>query len=308
MKIAVLGGLGYVGSIISEELRKEHEVVVYDNNIFGRQGLKFGFKVENKDIFKEKLIKGFDRVVWVLDIDVEQFYWSEVSKCYIEENIRCFLEYSSGYGERMIFVSHNYNGNNITYRDFLSTKTQIVKNYKNDVWLLPELFGPSPSMRFDTLINGMFINAYINGGIFVQDWLKRLPICSVAVAGKVIAKCASNDVRITFECPVNCCLSVLEYSEIVAKVFKDKCEVILSDDFKIYKYSEEELSKYSYHDFGEFGIKESMEYMIRALDKGTIDDVTKDYYNNSQIVQNFVASNSFFEFVNSIGKTDVGDL
>lgn len=67
-----------------------------------------------------------------------------------------------------------------------------------------------------------------------------------------------------------------------------------------YTFEKEESNITSFLKVGRYSISNVVEYMLNMLEKGAIDDITKDKYNNSRIVNNFLSSQRFFEFKESL--------
>lgn len=308
MKVLILG-CGYYSSVLSEELKKgKHEISIVDICLFSDEYLEnVGYrKIDVIDKPKEiiKLAKDYDYIVWSLDIDVDNFYLSDLSSDYIKKNIKAFKEIVESIGDKLYLITDNYLGVVENYAEFLDNKIELaVKNKVCGIIQLPELYGPSLRMRFDTLLNQFFYDAYINGLIVIGDEpLEKVPTCNIFLAARFLLECMENDISginekiACYEC------SPIEYAFLMQSVFEKNKE---NQNISIvsphtYTFEKEESNITSFLKVGRYSISNVVEYMLNMLEKGAIDDITKDKYNNSRIVNNFLSSQRFFEFKESL--------
>ena len=302
MKIALLGGAGYVGSVVNSELSVKHRVTVYDNLIYSDEYTPSN--LVRVDVLNEEIdLSGFDRIVWMLDIDVPSFYTFPISQQYCSKNISVFKNMCEKYGDRMMFITDLYdNGKILSYKKFIEDKLAIC-NHRILSIALPQLYGPSPRMRFDTDLNSMFFIAYLSGGITLDNWLDRVKTASIATAGRYIAE------NIVDTAPLSHGIqsynhSVIEYAGIMVKVFEGKLEMVLSDSYgdtyenPIKENVTMEDVRWLPVDDGAT-IKKSFEYILNGLSKGLIDGPTKDRYNNAKIINSYQYVARFTDWINN---------
>ncbi len=297
MKIAVLGGAGYLGSIISTELMsKGASVDIYDNLMFCDEF------AEHHDIKVCNILNSeldgvdYDKVIWCCDIDVPEFYTLEESQNYIKDNIAKFTEYSKKLKEKFIWVTDRftYNPKN-PYSEMLAVKENVVSEYGSAMYSIPSLYGPSPRMRCDTIVNVMFVTALVESVIYVNGWMDVVNVQSVAVVGKKIAESAVDGSFPDFE-PV--ALTKLELAYLVKKPVGEKILVLVSEEHNTMEGVRGALSKYDKNT--EFSIENSINYMVAGMERGVVDSIVKDMYNNSRIVSNYISTGKVHTFVDCL--------
>lgn len=294
MNIAVIGGGGYLGSTIEQELKKHYgvKVTIFDNALFCDEYLK------NKDYEHVNILNnipdfsGFDRIIWCCDIDVPMFYNTEFSKDYIKANINSFEKMCKQYKKKMYWIQdHSHNGGQ-EYQKMLDTKKNMISKVGGQICYVGQLYGPSGRMRFDTVLNEMFVMAVTEGNVFVDDWLDHVCLQSVAVVAEYIA----SDVLLKKAELNYMYFSKIELAYRMALIFKRKIGVVASDNMGTHNRPCISGVK----DDDRYSIEKSFTYMCEGLERGALDSVVKDSYNNSRIIANFIASDNFFKFKTQI--------
>lgn len=127
----------------------------------------------------------------------------------------------------MLFVTDAYRGEQETYMEFLKSKKEIAVAAGCRTVTLPSLYGPCKKMRFDTYLNDLFRMAYMQGGIYVDEWMKKRILCSVADAAKTVAENIFGETSMS---PANHVLSSVECAFLMNEVFEGKIRVATSND------------------------------------------------------------------------------
>lgn len=305
MKIALLGGAGYLGSVVNSELMSArqygvNEVTVIDNLIYNKEYMPKNLWAT--DIFSEKKMSlgQYDRIVWMFDIDVPEFYTQPISEKYISRNLELFKDMCDTYGKAMLFITDSCEGVTVEpYRKLVRDKINYCNYYGGASIALPQLYGPSPRMRFDTSINMMFLSAYINGNITVERWLERFRTMSVGSAGKLVARsviCPAGTIA-----PYSYDYSVMNYAGILVKIFGNKIGMSLTDNWGDGQITPpiDSVELPLIHVSPENGLtlKDSFEYMLKAMGNGEIDDPTKDSYSNAKIITSYQSLAQFVGYI-----------
>ena len=296
--VAVLGGCGYLGSIITNELvKQECTVDIIDNVIFSKEHAENCDFIEKDCLFDDISYDSYDKVVWCIDIDTEIFYTYPCSKNYVKKNVEKFKELCEMFGENFYFVTENYDGNVTAYNDMLINKERIVNANNSHIFCLPCLYGPSSRMRFDTEVNKMFMWAYNTGMLVIENWVKKRVLCSVAVAGTYIANYVAtnrNDGGLNFIGTTY--LSMAEISIVMNKVFEERLQIMYSDLSVNISNREENVD---WLDSGRHTLFDDMKYMYENVE-GSIGDMSKDYYSNENMLSSLDDKKNIFEFINKL--------
>jgi len=276
-------------------------LVVVDCDMFGDiSSMPSSVVLNSTDVLlnpRVALQDGF-KVVWAIDIDSEDFYRMPMSREYIKDNIKAFKLVAKEKMGSLILISDDYYGDNKDYKAFLDEKMEICEAHSCKLVKVPQLFGPSARMRYDTILNEMFMAAFVGGIIHVEDWLRRYPVCSVAIAGEyIVDNVILKDGKEYKRYLRNCMLSLCDYAGIMMKVFDGKAQLSLSGDkLAIYDYNEESVEALP---FERYTIHKSFEYMINSLEKDGIKDMVRDCHNNSKMLSNV---HSYGNLIKAIGK------
>jgi nucleoside-diphosphate-sugar epimerase len=216
-KILVTGGAGYIGSVMTGELLKAgYAVTVLDRLFFGQHTVEQyknnpNFKLIKDDIryFDEKLLEGIDVVIDLAGIsndpacdlnpkittDVNQDGCIRVAKLAHKMGVPQFIFSSS------CSIYGNTASNRMTEDDplnpvslYAETKIRVEKeilpmagkNFCVTVLRNGTVYGLSPRMRFDLVINVMTMNAWKSGRIYIlgggKQWRPIVHVKDVARA------------------------------------------------------------------------------------------------------------------------------
>jgi len=202
MNVLVTGGSGYLGSVlVNKLLEKGHFVTVLDISMFGAEGLiphfgKKNFSLVTGDIRDKKILqsifkKGFDSVIHLAALvgepaceenpdlakDINCDATVGLAKIAKENKVGnfIFLSSSSNYGvsKPNELADENSPLNPLTLYSRTKTEAEkgvsILNSYEFSVCIvrLAALFGLSPKMRFNLLINEFVRDAYFGKDIIV---------------------------------------------------------------------------------------------------------------------------------------------
>ncbi len=197
MKILVLGGAGYIGSVLTNYLiGKSYDVTVIDNNFYNQNSLDHLFFFKNFDYIdlditekKElsKVIKNFDVVIQLAAIvgapacnknpklsnmiNLRANY--DLFEIINKETLLIFPNTNSGYG-----VSNNDGYCNedsplnpiSTYaKDKVEIEKLFLKRENSISFRLATVFGTSPRMRLDLLVNDFVYKAFKDRSIVLFE-------------------------------------------------------------------------------------------------------------------------------------------
>jgi len=189
MRILVVGGLGYLGSIISDKLmREENEVDIFDLCLFdNRDVINDLYKSRNPNIVSTitstfdgvySLLKDkkYDHIIWCSNIDIEGFY-----EKFIEHKKQTLNLFDSIVSGIPMTICLDYK-NNDTITHYMYNKSEK----HNRIWI-PPLYGPSLRMRWDTIINQIMFGFFTEKTVLLgQNWMTKIPICRVSQMASIV--------------------------------------------------------------------------------------------------------------------------
>lgn len=228
-KVLVVGGAGYLGSILCEKLlKKNYKVRVLDNLTYGNEGIKHiyhhpNFEFYYGDICDLKIlvesIKDIDAVIHLAAIvgdpasdlnpekTIESNYLAskmlaEVCK-YSQVNRFIFASTCSVYGasktDKILYETSPLNPVSLYARMKLKSEEAILSmeddNFSPTVFRMGTLFGLSYRMRFDLVVNTMTIKALKEGQFKVYGGNQWRALCSVDDAADAYIKCLETSVK-----------------------------------------------------------------------------------------------------------------
>jgi hypothetical protein len=192
MKIVIVGGLGYLGTILTDLLSKKgHEVIVIDSCFWGNNAAvrdislkRFslislpGEKEKFFDLLKEE--GKIDKIIWACDMDVPEFYSCDLFGVYLDKMMQIFVDLCKSYDV-------------ISFTDVFSVKDSFENERRGKInayfearnelkfsnFIIPCLFGASIRMRWDLLINSIFLSLILDTPVQIKNWRLVVPFCSV---------------------------------------------------------------------------------------------------------------------------------
>jgi len=322
-KVLVIGGAGYLGSVLTRELlKKGYSVKVLDNLTYGDEGIKTLYKNKNFDFKKGDMnsiqdvvnaIKDCDAVIHLgaivgdpaSSIDpqrtLELNYHSakmiaDICK-YHQINRFIFASTCSVYGKG---ITQNQNKSLSEQSDlspvslYAETKIEVEKailneideNFSPTIFRMATLYGYSPRMRFDLVVNILTAKGFFDKKIPIFGGEQYRPLVHVKDAARAYIKCLEEPIEKIkgeiFNLGANeLNYRILELGEKIKQVMpnvsiqreknnKDERSYCINFN-KINKILNYE-TKYSIED----GIKE----LLREFKKGEFKDYTNKKYNN----------------------------
>lgn len=230
-KILLVGGGGYIGSVlVNYLLNKNYHVICYDNFIYNHEYIVKNFSKRNftflKDSLKninhyKKYFLNLDAVVMLASVVGDPItkkypiFANEVNVKQTKQFINSivlhqpkkiiFVSTCSNYGvikKKSLPVKENYklNPKSIYAKNKVNIEKylySIRRKFKSEISILrfATAFGLSPRMRFDLTINEFVRDIFINKKIIVFDHLTWRPYCHVRDFAKVIFSILHKDVK-----------------------------------------------------------------------------------------------------------------
>ena len=236
MSVLVIGGSGYLGSILTDELiNNNYEVIILDLNTPINKAIKFiKGDIRDRDIL-EKTIRDVDYLIHIAAIvgdaacnkdpqqAVETNYLgtkkiAEVCKDYkIKKAI--YASTCSVYGIKLDICDENTEPEPFSLYGItkLAGEREILKLNDNAiVFRMATLFGMSPKMRYDLVVNEFIKKAKIEGRISVFGGKQKRPFLHIRDAAKAYVMSLEKNVNGVFNLSsIN--LSINELAGIIAE-------------------------------------------------------------------------------------------
>ncbi len=323
-KILIAGGAGYVGSRLAPELLKDgHQITVLDTLWFGNN-LPTEILVLEKDIFdvEESALSGFDQVIFLAGLSndpmaeyspSQNFIYNSASPAYLayiskKAGVKRFIYACSAsvYGftggkplteESVAKSDYPYGISKL--QGELAVMSLADENFSVISLRKGTISGWSPRMRFDLIVNTMYMKARTEGKITINNPAIWRPIVSIGdlVEAYQLAVSAPLSVGGIFNISSGN-FTVGEVGKKVAKHFKEKyskeiaVEVKNIADKRNYQMSNAKAEK-----------------ILGFLPKGTIESILEDL--DSNIPADFDFSNekyyNILVFKKAFGKKQIQD-
>lgn len=322
-KVLIIGGAGYLGSILSRELLKRNYFVrVLDNLIYGDKGIKELYN-EKKIEFMEGDMRSIENVVGAIkDVDavihlgalvgdpasaiapqktLEINYHStkmiaEICK-YHQINRFIFASTCSVYGKsstRNTPLTEESELNPLSL--YAKTKIQSEKgiletmdgNFSPTILRMATLFGCSPRMRFDLVVNILSAKAYFEKKIPISGGEQYRPVLHVKDAADAYIKCLEAPIEKIGGEIFNVGFNRLNYR--ILDLGKEIKKIIPDASIKIEKEVKDERSyyvdfnkinkilKYEYEQ--KYSIIDGVKELVGEFMKGNFVDYTDKNYSN----------------------------
>lgn len=278
MKILIIGGNGYIGSVLCAYLkRRGEEYRVYDNFMYGKRNkqdirdlnklwkhLDWADAVVNLAGLSNDPLADIDpRLTWEINYEANRM----IGKL-IRGKPSVFASSCSVYGfsEEEFNVDSKLNPQTLYAR----CKALSEEHYDGAILRFATVYGWSPIPRFDLVVNKMIGDAYFNNKIVVNggnQWRPVVHVMDVCRAiydsiGKVgVYNVGSNEQN----------YQIKDLGKIISQNFPG-CELEMSDtnDKRSYRVKFDMKAKYTIEDaIGEF---------VRAFKSGEIKNMTDDKY------------------------------
>jgi len=322
--VLVVGGAGYVGSILCEKLlKKGYHVRVLDNLMYGIDGLKPSFCHPNFDFMYgdvrdlQKIVEaihGMDAVIHLAaivgdpasdlrpEITIESNYLAskmlaEVCK-YGQINRFIFASTCSVYGAaepgQLLNEESKLNPVSLYAEMKLKSEQGILElsdeNFSPTILRKGTLYGKSYRMRFDLVVNTLTIKALKEGKFKVFGGSQYRALCHVVDAADAYVKCLEapiNDVRNQIFNVVTDNLKIIKIGDMVHKSIPEAKMVVEGDreDERNYCVDAKKIEKVLKFK-GKFIIVDGIDEIKSAVKKGMYEDYPNPKYSNVEYLRN----------------------
>ena len=307
MKVLITGGAGYLGSLLTPKLlEKGYQVRVIDQLWYGRESVD-KFPKENFELVQEDIrnltetvraMKDVDAVIHLASVvgmpassieprtseEINYLATKNIAELCQLHNIETYIFAStcSVYGsqpnklitEKSPTVPLDYYSKHKWY----SERAISWLNRAPTILRFGTLFGLSPRMRFDLVINLFLSQALTGKKIKVEGGNQYRPFLHVSDAADSLIFALEKDLTGTYNV-VSQNHTILEVSEIIRKLTGCEVEIIKNvTDERDYRVSAEKINQLGFKPTKdiEFAYNEIKD----AFDKGLISDPSRDIYNN----------------------------
>jgi len=311
MKVLVTGGLGYLGSVLRRELEADGiQTRIIDADYYKQVPLGDGrssdfMRADIRDTpFVSKQLEGVDAVVHLAAIvgdsagDLNQEMTIEVN----EASTARLAEECARRGVKMIFAStssvYGYNGSALLAEGAktvplsvyaickLAAEEAITKVLpdKSVIFRFGTLFGLSPRMRFDLVVNRFIGQAIQDRRIAVFGGSQLRPFLHVNTAAKVIKKALLSDRTGLYNVGGNN-LTIREVAKTVSHL--SRCEVRVYEEIKdIRNYAiDSGKAEAAFGPLKRPGIEFAFGEISAAYQSGAIKDYALKIYNNEEMLR-----------------------
>lgn len=300
MKILVVGGRGFLGSVICDLMCEKHDVTSIDLGWFPTN---INLKIKNiiKNGFEITNLETYDSVIHVAGISNDPmaemspeetfsnnvgltFYLAKIAK---RDGVKNFIYASSCsvYGWKNKIATEEDEPETESYygtSKLLGERISFLrsKDFKVAILRMGTLSGVSPRMRYDLLFNAMYSSVIKKGKIFVHDPNVYRPVLHVKEAAKVFSFASEGDQLdgIYNLASFNC--SVLEAAQKIQSAFGGEIEITNKKEIRNYFVDTSKINKI-------IPIVSKPEDIIKdldSLDKNT--DTSDSIYHNIEIYKN----------------------
>ncbi len=310
MKILVVGGAGYVGGGIVDNLSKQHDVTVYDSLIYEtsyRKKVNFilGDIRDTKKL--NGILRDFEVVVWLaalvgdgacaINPDLTNEINSESVKNLVQNfNKRIiFLSTCSVYGAQDGTLTEASETNPLS--EYASSKLKAEEYLKDSnalIFRLGTLFGISDEfsrVRLDLVVNILTTKALIDKKISVFGGEQWRPLLHVNDVSNAISHCLNTDASGIYNLHYKNYKIIDIAKEIENKVNEVEVEItpISFEDARNYQVSSQKLKN-------DTGFQASID-LVKGIDEvydlifnNRIKDITDPRYSNQNFLQKFGVS------------------
>lgn len=308
MRILITGGAGYLGSILSRKLlAKGHKIRVLDDLWYGEESIQECQKNENFELVKDDLrnltttvraMKDVDGVIHLASIvgmpassieprtseEINYLATKNIAELCTLHKIPTYLFAStcSVYGSQpnMLITEKSDVAPMDFYAEqkFLSERAIGWLNKAPTILRFGTLFGISPRMRFDLVINLFVAQAIIENKITVFGGDQYRPFLHVEDAAESLLFAFENDLTGTYNV-ISENLTILEAAKRISKL--SGCEIEISnenEDKRNYRVSGEKIKRMGFTP--QFSIEDAYKQIKEKIEKGEIKDYKNIKYNN----------------------------
>lgn len=308
MKILITGGAGYLGSLLSRKfLSKGYSVRVIDTTWYNKESIAECLKNENFELIEEdirdliatvKAMKGVDAVIHLASIvgmpassieprtseEINYLATKNIAELCEVHGIESYLFASTCavYGSQPnVLITEKSPLDPLDFYAHQKYKSERAIGWLHRAPLIVRfgtLFGLSPRMRFDLVINLFIAQAISEGKITVFGGNQYRPFLHVDDAADSLVFSLENNLTGTYNV-MSENMTIMETAETIQKL--TGCEIEVNnenEDKRDYKVSAEKIKKIGFKPKKK--IEDAYEEIKKALESGTIKDYKEDRYSN----------------------------
>ncbi len=173
MRILTVGGLGYLGSLISDIMSRsggDHEVEILDCAMWGNNDVISEVKHDKYHPFQISLKGEFDCIVFSCIPDNPSFY--ALYPKYVGVLKKLLESCLSSTGKIILCSSYQvcYSATeNSQLQEVFLDMENMVSQGNGTIIRVPSLHGPSLRMRWDTIPNQIFLGLFVRGRMVISS-------------------------------------------------------------------------------------------------------------------------------------------
>lgn len=312
LRILITGGAGYLGSILSRKLlAKGHQIRVLDDLWYGNESIQECQNNENFELVKDDLrnlttavraMKDVDGVIHLASIvgmpasSIEPRTSEEINYL-VTKNIAelCTLHKIPTYVFSSTCSIYGSQPNTLiteksdvapmdfyAEQKFLSERAIGWLNRAPTILRFGTLFGISPRMRFDLVINLFIAQAIIDKKITVFGGEQFRPFLHVKDAAQSLVFAFENNLTGTYNV-ISENLTILDAAKKISKL--SGCEIEISnenEDKRNYKVSGEKIKRMGFSP--QYSIEDAYSEIKEKIEEGSIKDYKDIKYNNYKLL------------------------
>jgi nucleoside-diphosphate-sugar epimerase len=301
MKILILGGCGYTGTVlVNDLLKKNHKIIVVDTQWFGNFLKKNkNLKVIKQDIRKinEKYFKGVDSIIHLANIandpgvelnsslswEVNVLATKRIADLAVKNNVKQIIYASSGsvYGvKKQKKVTEDLELVPIsTYNKTKMIAERVLMSYNKKIKVQcirpATVCGLSPKMRLDVSVNNLTWQANkskkikVFGGSQIRPNIHIKDLVRVYIFFLKNKKIKSGYYNAGFEN-----LSILQIAKLVKKIIPSKIVISKSNDIRSYRQDSSKLTSLGFKP--EHGVVDAIKEITTAYSNKKL--IEKKYF------------------------------
>lgn len=305
-KVAVVGGLGYVGSHLVSKIETKYDVRIYDIDCFGSPfvPMKADFSRKNfVDVSMEEFDE-YDCIVVCSDIDIGEFYDDPAFEQYVRKYADKIFELDNMMECKTIWVN---GGGDCSYMKFVRELDNRINDHhvNGNVYSIkcPQLYGGNQRVRTDLYINNVLIDFIQYRRYIVEgDILDKLRFTHVSLFTNYLETmigALTGDVNNQLLMQID-----EDYEETICEVNKfNICNYIqwmLGPDYELYVNPGEnmELDGYHTHKFDQSNeMTHTMKMFMKLFGDGKNTELFNMNSDNRYIVNNSIIGKRFLQSI-----------
>ncbi len=308
MRVLITGGAGYVGSILSRKLlSKGYNVRVADALWYGKEPIQDYIKNENFELINidirnlvetVRAMKDVDAVIHLASIvgmpasnieprtseEINYLATKNIAELCQLHNIETYIFAStcSVYGSQPNqLISEKSKVDPLDYyakQKYLSERAIGWLNRAPTILRFGTLFGLSPRMRFDLVINLFIAQALLNGKITVFGGNQYRPFLHVDDAAESLVFSLEKNLTGTYNV-MSENFTILEAAKKIQSVMGCEIEIFNeNEDKRNYKVSADKIKQMGF--LSKKNIESAIDEISEAIKKGEIKDFMENKYSN----------------------------